>query len=216
MIALETNAMMLPIFKNIRWLGGLLVSLPLWFMKLIEPEGAGNAEMLRAARNHIRRLISDPSLLNAAGHKTAFQAMMELFPKGVEVDEEHKLTYLTQEANTIVTAGSETTASVLEVGLFRVLQNKAICDRLFEELKEAIPNLKEAPKLAMLKQLPYLVSIHPPGDMFWKETAFSHGILLEGKRVILRLLIVCMRQRVPTSYLRCPWGPSTCGPCRWC
>ncbi|ROW03899.1 hypothetical protein VPNG_07309 [Cytospora leucostoma] len=155
-IALETNAMMLPIFKNIRWLGGLLVSLPLWFMKLIEPEGAGNAEMLHAARSHIRRLVSDPSLLNAAGHKTAFQAMMELFPKGVEVDEEHKLTYLTQEANTIVTAGSETTASVLEVGLFRVLQNKDICDRLFEELKEAIPNVKEAPKLAMLKQLPYL------------------------------------------------------------
>ena len=38
--------MMLPIFKNIRWLGGLLAALPLWFMKLIEPEGAGNAEML--------------------------------------------------------------------------------------------------------------------------------------------------------------------------
>lgn len=60
--------MMLLLFKNIRWLGGLLASLPLWVVKLIEPEGAGNAEMLLAARNHISRLISDPSMLNAAGH----------------------------------------------------------------------------------------------------------------------------------------------------
>jgi hypothetical protein len=49
-VALETNAMMLPIFKNFRWIGGLLAVLPLWFMKLIEPEGAGNAEMLRVSR----------------------------------------------------------------------------------------------------------------------------------------------------------------------
>lgn len=79
----------------------------------------------------------------------------------MEVSEDYKLTYLTQEVNMLVTAGSETTASVLEVGLFRVLQNKDIYEKLFEELKEAIPNVNEAPKLAMLKQLPYLVSTHP-------------------------------------------------------
>ncbi|KAK9772686.1 putative Cytochrome P450 [Seiridium cardinale] len=153
-VALETNAMMLPIFKNIRWLGGLLAALPLWVMEMIEPEGAGNAEMLKAARAHIRRLMLDPSKLNAAKHTTVFQKLLEMFPKA----DEHTLTYLTQEANTLVTAGSETTASVLEVGLFRILQNDAIHRKLFDELKQAIPNKDEPPKLSMLKQLPYLTA----------------------------------------------------------
>ncbi|KAI1373460.1 cytochrome P450 [Hypoxylon crocopeplum] len=153
-VALETNAMMLPLFKNIQWLGGLLAALPLGFMKLIEPEGAGNAEMLRAARAHIKRLVDDRSILLAAKHTTVFEKLLELFPR----PDDHTLTYLTQEANTLVTAGSETTASVLEVGLFRILQNKPILERLFGELKEAIPDISSPPKYATLKKLPYLTA----------------------------------------------------------
>ena len=145
--------MMLPIFKNIRWLGGLLAALPLWVMKLIEPKGAGNAEMLRAARAHIQRLIDDRSALLSSKHTTVFEKLLELFPR----PDAHTLTYLTQEANTLVTAGSETTASVLEVGLFRILQNKLILERLLAELRESIPDVTVTPKLAILKKLPYLV-----------------------------------------------------------
>lgn len=146
--------MMLPIFKNIRWLGWLLAALPLWVMKLIEPEGAGNAEMLRAARSHIKRLVDNRSVLLSSKHTTVFEKLLELFPH----PDDHTLTYLTQEANTLVTAGSETTASVLEVGLFRILQNKSILERLLSELKNAIPDVSATPKYATLKKLPYLVS----------------------------------------------------------
>ncbi|KAI0966725.1 cytochrome P450 [Xylaria arbuscula] len=151
-VSLETNAMMLPIFKNIRWLGWLLAALPLWIMKLIEPEGAGNAEMLRSARAHVKKLVDDRSVLSSSKHTTVFEKLLELFPH----PDEHTLTYLTQEANTLITAGSETTASVLEVGLFRILQNRSILDRLLSELKEAIPDVTVTPKYAKLKTLPYL------------------------------------------------------------
>jgi len=147
--------MMLPLFKNVRWLGGLLAALPLWVMKLIEPEGAGNAEMLRAAHAHIKRLVDDRSILLSSKHTTVFEKLLELFPQ----PDEHTLAYLTQEANTLVTAGSETTASVLEVGLFRILQNPAIHERLFAELKEAVPDVLVVPKYATLKKLPYLVRL---------------------------------------------------------
>jgi cytochrome P450 len=101
----------------------------------------------------VKRLIDDRSLLKGSSHTTVFERLLELFPH----PDEHTLTYLTQEANTLVTAGSETTASVLEVGLFRILQNEKIYNRLFEELKTAIPDVHVSPKYTTLQKLPYLV-----------------------------------------------------------
>ncbi|RYO90662.1 hypothetical protein DL766_002869 [Monosporascus sp. MC13-8B] len=188
-VALETNAMMLPIFKNIRWLGGLLAALPLWVMKLIEPEGAGNAEMLRAARSHIQRLIDDRSVLLSSKHTTVFEKLLELFPR----PDAHTLRYLTQEANTLVTAGSETTASVLEVGLFRILQNRPILERLFSELKEAIPEVSVTPKYATLKKLPYLTAC------IKESLRVTYGVLGALPRVVPEGGVVVQGYKIPAG-----------------
>ncbi|KAI0909713.1 hypothetical protein F4823DRAFT_562648 [Ustulina deusta] len=114
--------------------------LPPWVMKLpVEPESAGNAEMLRAACGHIKRLVDNHSILLFSKHMTVFEKLLELFLRSGQ----HTLTYLVQDANTLVAARAETTASIPEVGLSRILQNKEIHDRLYAELEEAVLNVSK-------------------------------------------------------------------------
>ncbi len=109
-------------------------------MKLpVEPESAGNAEMLRAAYGHIKRLVDDHSILLFSKHMTVFEKLLELFLRS----DQHTLTYLVQEANMLVAARAETTASIPEVGWSRILQNKEIHDRLYAELEEAVLNVSK-------------------------------------------------------------------------
>ncbi|KAI9674802.1 MAG: hypothetical protein M1817_001706 [Caeruleum heppii] len=150
-VALEANASLLYLFKNLTFLASWLAAAPLWIMKLYSADGAGNAEMLREARNQVKRLIEDRSLLKA-DHATVFQRLLSLFPK----PDEDTVTYLTQEANTLVTAGSETTAEVLTVGLFRILQSPTMHQKLLAELKQAIPDVNKPTAYTELAKLPYL------------------------------------------------------------
>ena len=64
---------------------------------------------------------------------------------------------LWQEANNMVAAGSETTASILTIATFYILNDPTICVRLVQELVEAWPDVEMQVSLATLERLPYLV-----------------------------------------------------------
>lgn len=64
---------------------------------------------------------------------------------------------LWQEANNMVAAGSETTASILTIATFYILNDPTICVRLVQELVEAWPDVEMQVSLATLEKLPYLV-----------------------------------------------------------
>lgn len=68
---------------------------------------------------------------------------------------------LTDEALTLLTAGTETTARALTFGIFYLIKNQEIRDKLREELKTVMPTPESLPTWDQLKQLPYLVSPIP-------------------------------------------------------
>lgn len=65
---------------------------------------------------------------------------------------------LTDEALTLLTAGTETTARALTFGIFYLIKNQKIRGKLREELKTVMPTPESLPTWDQLKQLPYLVS----------------------------------------------------------
>jgi cytochrome P450 len=70
---------------------------------------------------------------------------------------------ITQEARTLVGAGTETTGNTLETIVYHVLSNSAILHRLKQELSGAFATIENSstpiPSYSMLQSLPYLTAI---------------------------------------------------------
>jgi cytochrome P450 len=72
--------------------------------------------------------------------------------------QERTLDRLGDEGTTIIFAGTETTARALSVGMFHILNDKAILNKLREEL-DTLPNVSNGVySHTQLEKLPYLVS----------------------------------------------------------
>ena len=65
---------------------------------------------------------------------------------------------MTQEAQSVISAASETTSSVLATTVFHVLSNRKIYDQLKAELNDAMEDPRSLIEWRMLEQLPYLAS----------------------------------------------------------
>ncbi|KAJ5599862.1 cytochrome P450 [Penicillium hetheringtonii] len=66
---------------------------------------------------------------------------------------------LSNDAMSVLTAGTETTARALVVGLFNITKDTSIKDKLREELKSVMPTPQSRPTWDELKQLPYLSGV---------------------------------------------------------
>ncbi|KAL1879025.1 hypothetical protein Plec18167_004321 [Paecilomyces lecythidis] len=90
-----------------------------------------------------------------ASHRTVFHELLEskLPPEELERDR------LRDEAFGLVTAGSDTTAMVLRGTSYHISVNPSIRQRLYDELKAAIPDPSNPPSPQELEQLPYLSAI---------------------------------------------------------
>ena len=72
--------------------------------------------------------------------------------------EEKSIDRMTQEAQSVVGAASETTSSTVATTVFHVLSNVHIRDRLKAELNEAMEDPRSLIEWRRLEQLPYLAS----------------------------------------------------------
>ena len=86
--------------------------------------------------------------------RTIFQTLLEsdLPPQ------EKTLERLTQEAQVIIGAGSDTVANALTVATFHILDNPNVLKSLKKELENAMPDSKKEASLLVVENLPYLVS----------------------------------------------------------
>ncbi|KAF3904972.1 hypothetical protein AA313_de0200637 [Arthrobotrys entomopaga] len=65
------------------------------------------------------------------------------------------------EVITLVSAGNDTTGITSMVGLFQILKNPSINERLLAELKTLLPNVDSIASYQELEKLPYLVTKIP-------------------------------------------------------
>lgn len=75
--------------------------------------------------------------------------------------EEKQAVRMADEAFTLIAAGGETTARVICLALFYILEDKqSIMPQLMNELVSVMPEKTTKPKLRDLEKLPWLVSVN--------------------------------------------------------
>ncbi|KAL8800654.1 MAG: hypothetical protein Q9182_005024 [Xanthomendoza sp. 2 TL-2023] len=77
---------------------------------------------------------------------------------------------LAQEGFTVIVAGGDTTARVMALGIFHLLANPRVLNRLQEELDAVMPAPSDMPPLKVLEDLAYLVHLDPKLPSFIKES----------------------------------------------
>ncbi|KAJ5532796.1 benzoate 4-monooxygenase cytochrome P450 [Penicillium frequentans] len=140
---------------HIPWVMRFTYSLPDSINKVLAP---ALAEILDFRRIEAIRSGEDTAH-EKASHRTVFHELLEskLPP------EERQRDRLRDEALSLVTAGSGTTAYVLRGTAYHISANPAIRQKLHEELVTAIPDVQQFPSLAVLEQLPFLTAVVQEG-----------------------------------------------------
>lgn len=135
------------------WVADTIKRLPIPIMRLIHP----GASYLVSSQEDIKANIraSRASGDKAPGNSVIVQALEDPTVPA----QERTLDRLGDEGTTIIFAGTETTARALSVGMFHILSNEAILNKLREELDTlpSVPNREYT--FSQLESLPYLVRL---------------------------------------------------------
>ena len=140
------------VLRQFPWILPLMKLIPMSVLQIMDPQAAGLMEWGRVVAEKVKEMMQ----MHKTGNKpdgTIFQTLLDsdLPP------EEKSAARLQDEGQSVVGAGSETTARTLTVISFYLLQDKAKLQRLREELGSLAHARGERNILSRLEQLPYLV-----------------------------------------------------------
>lgn len=146
-------------FNNqIYWPFALLTSLPHWLALVIAP----NISLYTDFVLDCGKAIED--IKNGSCDPSTRQPIQLL--KGDVPASEKSIDRLVQEAQVVVSAGTETTSWCLSVITFHLLSNPAILKRLRTELGEAIPDADKQCRWRKLSSFPILLRVSKKGCGF--------------------------------------------------
>ncbi|EXJ83291.1 hypothetical protein A1O1_06910 [Capronia coronata CBS 617.96] len=140
--------------RQFPWALPILKAVPLYVLQMLNPPAVSLLAWQHMVRAQVDAVIAE----NKAGeksHGTIFQALLDsdLPPEEKSADR------LQDEAQTLVGAGSETTAKSLSVITFYLLDDRKKLDKLRAELKSVMPTPDSPVSLTVLEQLPYLTAV---------------------------------------------------------
>ncbi|ERF76671.1 hypothetical protein EPUS_02210 [Endocarpon pusillum Z07020] len=141
---------------QIPWLVKAIYSLPDWFSRIINPAMGDILDV----REGLAKLVEDIRHGNdlsyeKSGHRTIFHDLLESRLPSSELERVR----LRDEAFSLITAGSATTAYVLKAVSYFIAANPAVRQKLFQELKTVIPGRGDRPRLQDVEKLPYLTAV---------------------------------------------------------
>jgi hypothetical protein len=148
------------VFYFLPFLPKLITFIPAWASQMISPSAGALADFQEKVRKQSCEALNDSmgGKLDETSSKknTIFDALIDpsLPPS------ERSLDRLTDEGVIVLGAGSETTANNLSLGLYHLAENRTICEKLREELRQVMPTPTSTATWVQLEQLPYFVS--PP------------------------------------------------------
>ncbi|PQE04573.1 cytochrome p450 protein [Rutstroemia sp. NJR-2017a BVV2] len=147
--ALYDISKMAHVLKVFPWLLPIMQSLPTAVVKVLEPKLSGVVQFQSEMQVQIREIMTGENTAHETSkHPTIFHEVLssDLPPQEKTIDR------LWQEGQTVVGAGTETTAWTLSVLTCHLLSNPSMVARLKEEIKDK-NGWKE------LEQLPYLTAV---------------------------------------------------------
>lgn len=104
----------------------------------------------------IDALIANPEGLKDAPHPIIYSRLLDPDVRGADAAPPTRRS-LQDEAQVMMFAGSDTVAHTLVTGIFHILGNPAVHQKLFAELVQGWPDLGTVPSYEELEKLPYLV-----------------------------------------------------------
>lgn len=104
----------------------------------------------------VKQAVENPTSLDDSPHETVYHRLLDKKANNGKVPDAGSLY---DEAQALTFAASHTTANALTVGIFHVLANNGIKERLVRELRQAWPDLSKTPTFEDLEQLPYLTAV---------------------------------------------------------
>ncbi|KAI4157454.1 MAG: hypothetical protein LQ342_008264 [Letrouitia transgressa] len=140
------------------WVGPLTKALPIKLTHKLLPAMAGLYEMQQGWIRQIEDIRSEP-VKEMDEKTTIFHGLL----RSDLPDEEKSTGRLTEEAQLIVFAGTDTTATTLAACTYHLLANPEILRKLKAELETALPNADDLPTSAQVEALPWLNAIIQEG-----------------------------------------------------
>lgn len=146
------------VIRQFPWAFPIMKSMPLQIMNKLAPEASLLVQWQKMVRRQVDATISN----NSSGSKaygTVFQALLD---SDLPI-EEKSADRLQDEAQTLVGAGSETTAKTLTIVTFYLLQNRTLLETLRQELSTVDLKSSDSAQdvLSEVERLPYIVSGPP-------------------------------------------------------
>ncbi|KAL1638431.1 hypothetical protein SLS56_000240 [Neofusicoccum ribis] len=139
----------------------LMMGTPEWLAKKIDPNTADQIEFQKYIRKQLLPIMKRKSegRLEATEHSTIFHELLDSnLPES-----EKQLQRLVDEGQTVVAAGSLTTAHYLSVTSYHILANPEVLRKIQAELKPAMKNPSVTPPLRELEKLTYLNAVIKEG-----------------------------------------------------
>ncbi|KAJ7730354.1 cytochrome P450 [Mycena maculata] len=149
--------------------------MPGWLMHRISPTSKGYTNLFGFLSKYLDMILADSSVLESADHETIYHHL--LHPKLQRYQVPSKKSLL-DESLTLLGAGSETVGNVVTTGVFHVLSNERILNRLITELDEAWPDASSYMGYQALEKLPYLTAVVK------ESIRIAHGVVTPMPRVV--------------------------------
>ena len=186
------------VLKHFPWIFRPLVFLgqiSKWLSTRKEGHWGGILQMTSA---QVDELLAKPELLESCAHETIYHHLLTPHPEKGKLGEVPSKKSLTEEAENLLAAGSDTVGNACTIGTFHVLNDPAIHAKLVEELRDAWPDKDNDMSYTALEKLPYLVrsssyplrdasltmKLKPQTAVIKESLRMSHGVVLPAPRIV--------------------------------
>ncbi|KAH8732199.1 putative P450 monooxygenase [Phaeosphaeriaceae sp. PMI808] len=160
--------------KQMPWLLKIMKRVPLALLAKIKPEMADVVRFQNGIAKRLQEVMSSSFKPNSDDvNPTIFHDILGSSLPASELTPER----LQGEGETIVAAGSLTTAHYLASTIYHIIQDPSIFRRLDEELSQVMPNASIIPPIHNLSQLPYFNAVINEGFRL------SHGVIARLTRI---------------------------------
>ncbi|KAJ7485700.1 cytochrome P450 [Mycena latifolia] len=149
-------------------------NMPGWVMHRISPVSKGYTDLFAFLSRYLDRILEDPTVLEVADHEIIYHHLLQ-------PDARHNVPSkksLLDESLTLLGAGSETVGNIVTTGVFHVLSDKRVLDRLRMELQESWPNASSSMSYQALEKLPYLTAV------LKESVKMAHGVVTPIPRAV--------------------------------
>ncbi|KAK7969286.1 cytochrome p450 domain-containing protein [Apiospora saccharicola] len=156
LVAMDAALPGFAVMKHFPLLRKVALHLPPWLIGAIYPDLVGLPRTQQMLRQQVSNVITHPEILKAKPHPTVYHRLLD--PEAQNTNVASREAVLFDEANTLMFEATHTVADPTMFGLFHILSNPVLYERLLDEIRTVWPDASAAPRLEVLETLPLLTA----------------------------------------------------------